>query len=135
MNALYVDRFDAALPADALGASLAAVESHLAALGNALRDRDIAAIERDAHALRRALAVASQRFGHASRQPSGVPQALRQRLAMAGGQIAAQRESLARATASLDRALDVLMPAAQAPAVYDSAGLNERTPSSGSLHA
>ena len=35
---------------------------------------------------------------------------LRQRLALAGGQVAAQREALARATASLDRAIDVLIP-------------------------
>jgi hypothetical protein len=39
-----------------------------------------------------------------------VPPALRERLAQASGQVVAQRESLARATAALDRALDVLLP-------------------------
>ena len=38
------------------------------------------------------------------------PLALRDRLAQASGQVVAQRESLARATAALDRALDVLLP-------------------------
>ncbi len=135
MNALYADQFGAAKPTAALDALLEGVERHLVALGCALRDRDTAAIERDATALQRALAVAIQRFGQAARQPDGIPQALRQRLALAGGQVAAQRESLARATASLDRALEVLMPAPQAPAVYGTAGHSERTATSGSLHA
>ena len=39
-----------------------------------------------------------------------VPPALRDRLAQASSQVVAQRESLARATAALDRALDVLLP-------------------------
>ena len=39
-----------------------------------------------------------------------MPAALRNRLASASGQVAAQRESLARATAALDRAIDVLLP-------------------------
>ena len=42
---------------------------------------------------------------------------------MAGGQVAAQREALARATASLDRAIDVLIPdLAPAHALYSAAG-------------
>jgi len=64
-----------------------------------------------------------------------VPPALRQRLALAGSQVAAQRESLARATAALDRAIDVLMPAPPAAAVYGQAGITERAASSGCLHA
>jgi hypothetical protein len=39
-----------------------------------------------------------------------VAPSLRRRLAIAGAQVAAHRESLARATAALDRAIDVLMP-------------------------
>ena len=39
-----------------------------------------------------------------------MPPALRDRLAQASSQVVAQRESLARATAALDRALDVLLP-------------------------
>jgi hypothetical protein len=89
--------------------SLAAVESRLAALGEALRARDSAAIETHANELHRALAAAVDGFARASRG-GAVPAALRSRLASASGLVAAQRESLARATAALDRALDVLMP-------------------------
>jgi len=120
-------------PAAPLEASLEAVEAHLAALGLALRDRDAAAVEHHAMQLHRALAAAMQRFAQASRQAGGVPQPLRQRLARAGGQVAAQRESLARATASLDRAIDVLLPPSPA-AVYGHPGLAERASASG-LHA
>lgn len=135
MVALYPDTLANARPPEVLEASLEAVEHHLAALGAALRDRDAGAIERHATELHRALALAIHRFTHASRQPSGVPQALRQRLALAGGQVAAQRESLARATAALDRAIDVLMPSPLPAAVYCTGGHNERPATSGSLHA
>lgn len=89
--------------------ALAAVESRLAALGDALRARDSAAIEMHADELHRALAAAVDGFRHASRG-GPVPPALRSRLASASGLVAAQRESLARATAALDRAIDVLLP-------------------------
>jgi hypothetical protein len=121
-------------PAAPLEASLEAVEAHLAALGLALRDRDAAAVECHATDLHRALAAAMQRFAQASRQAGGVPQPLRQRLALAGGQVAAQRESLARATASLDRAIDVLLPPSPA-AVYGHPGLAERPLASAGLQA
>ena len=48
-----------------------------------------------------------------------MPPALRRRLASASGQVAAQRESLARATAALDRAIDVLLPREAAGAVLE----------------
>lgn len=89
--------------------ALAAVESRLAALGDALRARDSAAIETHANELHRALAAAVDGFKRAARG-GPVPPALRERLASASGLVAAQRESLARATAALDRAIDVLMP-------------------------
>ena len=93
----------------ALETALAAVELRLAALGEALRQRDTAGIDLHASELHRALADAVDQFAQAAR--SGlVPSALRHRLASAGGEVAAQRESLARATAALDRAIDVLMP-------------------------
>lgn len=92
-----------------LEARLSAVEGRLAALGEALRTQDAAAIDARAADLHRALASAVDQFMLASRSGAVTP-ALRRRLASAGGQVAAQRESLARATASLDRALDVLMP-------------------------
>jgi hypothetical protein len=135
MNALYADTLGAARPAAALTTLLEAVERQLAALGCALRDGDAAAIERGASALQRALAAAVFGFGQALHQPDGVPRALRQRLAVAGGHVAALRESLARATASLDRAINVLIPEALTAPLYDTAGHSERTASSGSLRA
>ena len=98
-------------PADSpeLEARLAAVESRLSALGNALRARDPVAIDLQASELHRALATAVTHFSDAAKS-GPVPAALRERLAQASGQVVAQRESLARATAALDRALDVLLP-------------------------
>ena len=108
---------------DAVGA----IEHRLHALSGALCDREAAAIEFHSQALHQALAAAIQRFAGAARQPGGVPPALRQRLALAGGQVAAQRESLARATAALDRAIDVLMPSPAGTAGYAAHGGIDRT--------
>lgn len=121
---------------DDLEPSLAAVEQRLAALGEALRERDAAAIELHAAELHRALAQAVQRFAHAARS-GGVPPVLRTRLARAGGQVAAQRESLARATAALDRAIDVLMPGASSASasLYAATGAAERARGSGFAQA
>lgn len=105
-----------------LEAALTALEGCLAALGEALRERDAGAIDRHAGALHGALSGAIACFGRAA-QTGSVPAALRHRLAVAGGRVAAQRESLARATAALDRAIDALMPApARAGALYDATG-------------
>jgi uncharacterized membrane protein YccC len=108
----------------ALEDTLQAVETRLAALGEALRARDTAAIDSHATELHRALARAVDHFTHAARK-GDVPQPLRRRLARASGQVAAQRESLARATAALDRAIEVLMPR-ETPGLYSSAGASER---------
>jgi hypothetical protein len=114
---------------------LSAVEDRLAALGLALHAQDAQAVERVAADLHTALAAAMDRFGRAARS-GGVPPLLRQRLVVAGGQVAAQREALARATASLDRAMDVLIPAAHAtPALYGAAGSAERPGTQGSVSA
>jgi len=96
-----------------LEAALTQVERGLAALGDALRDRDSGAVDRQASELQCSLAAAVQRFAQAARR-GGVPPALRQRLATTSGQVAAQRESLARATAALDRAIEVLLPGTSA---------------------
>lgn len=88
---------------------LVAVEAELVALGDALCVRDSQAIERHAGELHHALARAVDRFAGAAKEGQ-VPAVLRHRLAIASGQVAAQRESLARATAALDRAIDVLLP-------------------------
>jgi hypothetical protein len=110
--------------------AITAIEQRLAALGLALRDRDAHAIELHSQALHHALSSAIQRFSHAAREPGGVAPALRQRLVMAGGQVAAQRESLARATAALDRAIEVLMPGTTPPAAYAAHGGLQRPTSS-----
>jgi hypothetical protein len=111
---------------------LKGVEDCLTALGLALHRSDAQAVERVAAELHAALAAAVDHFGRAARS-GGVPPLLRQRLAQASGQVAAQREALSRATASLDRAIDVLMPRPQGGPVslYSQAGSSDRLANSG----
>lgn len=116
-----------------LEAPLLEIEHCLAELGEALRQRDGEAIELHAGGLQSALASAIERFSAAARSGS-VPPVLRQRLASAGGQVAAQRESLARATAALDRAIDVLMPHDKGD-VYSARGTTERNLRGGMISA
>lgn len=122
--------------AAALEAPLAAVEDGLHALSMALHRQDAPAVERMAAELHTALAAAVDHFARAARG-GGVPPSLRRRLALAGGQVAAQREALARATASLDRAIDVLLPPMTTqPALYSAGGSTARaTGQGGSLLA
>ena len=117
----------------ALEEALTTVEMRLAALGEALRARDATAIEAHASELHRALARAVDHFTRAARH-GAVPPNLRRRLASASGQVAAQRESLARATAALDRAIEVLMPR-DTPGLYSSIGAAERGLLGGSIQA
>ena len=113
---------------------LAALETRLAALSQALQDQDAEGIEAEASGLHAALIAAVDHFSRAARD-GGVPPALRNRLALAGGQVAAQREALARATAALDRAIDVLLPPdASRAALYGARG-NERVASTGVMLA
>jgi hypothetical protein len=112
---------------------LAALESRLSALGLSLRERDAERIEAEATALHRALAAAIDSFGRAARQ-GVVPSAMRNRLMTAGAQVAAQREALARATASLDRAIDVLFPSAVS-GVYSAHGGGDKAHNQGSAQA
>jgi hypothetical protein len=86
------------------------IEAQLSALGTALQTRDALALETAAQTLQRALAASAQRFAAAAREAGGVPLPLRRRLARIDAQIHAQRDQLARAGASLDRALAVLAP-------------------------
>lgn len=115
---------------------LSGVEQGLLALRDALCRNDAAAIDSQASALHAALAQAVRAFAHAARS-GGVPLQLRQRLAVAGAQVAAQREALARATAALDRAIDVLLPEStvQKSGVYGVGGNAARNPYSGQLLA
>jgi hypothetical protein len=99
---------------------LSRVESELSSLGDALRLRDSQAIECHAQRLHLALEGAIQAFSRAARN-GAIPPPLRTRLVKASGQVAAQRESLVRATVALDRAIDALMPR-DAPALYGSRG-------------
>ena len=116
-----------------LETALAAVEQRLSALGVALCVRDTVGIDLHATELHRALAQAIDQFARAARSGS-VPPALRHRLANTSGQVAAQRESLARATAALDRAIDVLIPRDGA-ALYSTYGGADRAARSGSVLA
>jgi hypothetical protein len=123
----------AALPASDLETALGAVEHELGALGVALCVRDTLGIDRHSSELHRALATAVERFAQAARH-GVLPPALRGRLASTSGQVAAQRESLARATAALDRAIDVLMPS-EGAGLYSTLGGSSRQTLGGSVQA
>lgn len=92
-----------------LETTLREVEFRLGALGEALQLLDSQAIDRHAAELHRALAQAIACFSDAARV-GPVALDLRQRLAVASGRVAAQRNTLAQATAALDRAIDILLP-------------------------
>lgn len=132
-SSLTVTEHAALVPNSELEAPLLAIEQCLTDLGEALRERDGDAIELHASALQRALARAVSSFSEAARSGS-VPAVLRQRLVLAGGQVAAQREALARATASLDRAIDVLMPNEKA-GLYSASGISQRNLRGGMISA
>lgn len=100
----YAARLDADLET-----TVGAVELRLAALGEALRERDNPGIDLHATELHRALATAVDHFAQAARTGT-LPASLRLRLASASGKVAAHREALGRATAALDRAIEVLIP-------------------------
>jgi hypothetical protein len=112
-----------------LEATLSAVEIRLHALGVALLERNSADIDLHSSELHRALARAVDHFSRAARH-GALPAPLRQRLMRASSQVAAQRESFARATAALDRAIDVLLPR-DAAAIYSPQGGTERAASRG----
>ena len=116
-----------------LESPVADVELRLADLSAALRDGDPQALESSARALQAALGNAVAQFRQAARQGGGVPLPIKHRLAQASAQVAVQRESLARATAALDRAIDVLMPSS--PATYAQGAGMHRPSSRGSAIA
>lgn len=116
-----------------LEAALSAVEMRLVALAESLRARDTVGIDAHARELQRSLASAVERFTRAARSGT-VPANLRLRLAQASGQVAAQREALARATAALDMAIDVLLPS-EGSALYSIQGGAARAARTGTLQA
>ena len=117
----------------ALEVKVLALEAHLASLGEALIARDTQGIDIHSTELHRSLARAVDHFTLAA-QSGSVPLALRRRLAAASGQVAAQREALARATAALDRAIEVLMPR-ETPALYSAYGASTRSFRGSSIQA
>lgn len=120
--------------ANVLEEPLLALEHRLFDLSLALQRQDTAAVDRVAAELHQALAATVDHFASAARA-GHLPNALRQRLAVASGKVAAQREALARATASLDRAIEVLIPRPAAASVYGASGRNTRrsAPGGGAL--
>jgi hypothetical protein len=112
--------------------ALQQLDARLQALGEALRVQDAGAVASEAAALQRALA-ALRRAVLAAGTP--LPAPLRQRAARSAGQIAAQREGVARRAAALGRALDLLLPATAAGAAYSATGRGERGPRPGALQA
>jgi len=119
----------------ALQPLMAHVEQRLEALAGSLRQREILAIEQQGCDLHQALAAAVESFIHAARH-GGVPDTLRLRLTRASAQPARQREALARATAALDRAVDVLLPGClPAARMYSDKGLTPPTSRRDSLSA
>jgi len=133
-------RTEAATPGVAAGVSdaeleavLQRVEQHLDDLQSALSARDMRCIELHAGELQKALLQAVERFMQAARR-GGPPLPLRRRLGLASAQVAAQRDALARATAALDRAIDVLMPEHGA-ALYSPSGAPHPRRSRSSIEA
>jgi hypothetical protein len=117
-----------------LESAVSRLEERLGALGAALRVHQAEAVATEAAALQRALAGAIEQLRRSARN-GRLPPPLRERLAVASGQVAAQRDALARASAALDRAVGVLLPATASRGAYSAAGIAERQARSGMLQA
>lgn len=113
-----------------LAEAIDAIEVRLAALSAALGEPGGRGIDAAALEVQRALAHALDRV---QRGGAALTPALRQRLARASAQVGSQRESLARATAALDRAIDVLLP--REAALYNARGAAEAAKHSGAARA
>ena len=151
MSALSSNAYRSSLATDAGVGKLAAtpidsvldmLEAPLAALGSALRQRDVQALERQVDALQAALAAALPRLRqslhndprHSDPHHSDLLQSARPRVAAAHARLAAQRDCVARESAVFERGLALLMPAPQPAAVYGTQGQAER-PASRGLYA
>ncbi len=111
-----------------LESALSAVEQSIGALGRALTLNDVVAVEAAAGELQATMRAAMERFAQVAKRGT-MPPALRQRFAMASGQVAAQREALIRATTAFDQALEILIPRAVAnTSVYSAQGPASRGP-------
>lgn len=115
-----------------LASTLNLLDEQLSALSTALQGRDAQALQTAADQLVAALDAASPVL----RDPGALTPDLRRQLAYAVGRVAAHREALARATASVDRAIEVLLPApAPAAGTYSATGYAERSSATGSAWA
>ena len=114
-------------PEHTLPPLLSELEAALSLVQQALSQRDVVQLEQQAALVQRLLADALNEARHPG---SPLPPPLRERLARAGAQMAAQRVHLARATAALDRAIDVLMPS-ELTGLYGQSGRALRQRSSG----
>lgn len=116
----------------ALEPSLSDLEEALGILQSALQGDDPSALDLAARELQGALGRAVDHFRRAA-LCGPIEPALRQRLRSASVRITVQREALARATASLDRAIDVLLPGTAA--TYGASGTAQRLGAGGVLSA
>jgi hypothetical protein len=112
-------------------AALARLEGQLGQLSQALQARDASALQSAADELVTALDAARPVLS----EPGALTPALRHQLAYAIGRVAAHREALARATASVDRAIAVLLPASAPAATYSANGHAERSGATASAWA
>lgn len=97
----------------AIDAALRQLDARLHVLGEALRVQSADTVAREAAALQRALVALRRSLhgdGRARSQPVPASLALRLAAARTAGQIAAQREAVARRSAAVARALDLLLP-------------------------
>ena len=115
-----------------LDSRVSRVEQCVVALQASLRLQSVPDTEAQARDLHQALAQAVAAFAAC---PGGVTEPLRRRLSRVSSQVARQRESLARATASLDRAIDTLMPDAAPSTVYSARGLAAIAPRASAIVA
>ncbi|HET7525913.1 MAG TPA: hypothetical protein VFK10_08230 [Burkholderiaceae bacterium] len=113
--------------------SLQRLEHHLDDLQASLSARDLPGIEQHAAALQRALSQAATRITRAARSAQP-PLVLRRRLGEASVRVAAQRDALARATATLERAMHLLMPPADST-LYSASGATQHLRNASSLQA
>jgi hypothetical protein len=101
--------------------AMARLERCLEDMSQAMSRREAQPLEATAALLQRTLSHTLADFQRAARQQA-VPADLRRRLILAAAQVAAQREALARATASMDRAIEAMLPqaaTAAATSVYN----------------
>jgi hypothetical protein len=112
--------------------ALAHVDEPLVALGRALQGRDAVALQEAAVVLERAL----ERAAPALLEARMLTPAQLDAMTLAAGRVAAQREAVARATASVERAIGVLVPAATpAASTYCANGYAQRAAATGSAWA